>query len=80
MVFHRPDPRDVGFYYSLAQVGLEMVAPVAVGVLIDVYLDTRPWAIIIGALLGLVTGFAHLISLLNQRTRAEAERKKREKQ
>lgn len=61
-----PDPKELGFYVSLAQVGMEMVAPVAVGVALDYAFDWRPWGTVIGALLGLVGGVAHLVALVNR--------------
>jgi F0F1-type ATP synthase assembly protein I len=62
-----PDPKEVGSYYALAQVGLEMVAPVVLGLALDYYLDWSPWGVIVGAVLGLVGGLAHLVSITNRR-------------
>jgi F0F1-type ATP synthase assembly protein I len=78
MAFKKPDPREVGYYFALSQVGLEMAAPIALGVLADIYLGWMPWGIIVGAIFGLVGGFAHLISMLNQRNKDQAEKKKRD--
>jgi F0F1-type ATP synthase assembly protein I len=78
MSFKRPDPREVGFYFSLSQIGLEMVAPIVVGVLLDVYLGWRPWGIIVGAVLGLVGGFTHLIAMLNEHNKAKQDKQKRD--
>lgn len=80
MVPNKPDPRDVGFYYALAQIGLEMVAPIVIGVLLDVYVGTMPWGIVVGAVLGLVAAFAHLISMLREHDRSASDRKKRDSQ
>jgi len=76
----RPNPRDIAFYYSLAQVGLEMVVPIGLGVLLDVYLGTMPWGVIVGAVLGPVVGVTHLVGMLNQRNRAKAADKERDTQ
>jgi F0F1-type ATP synthase assembly protein I len=76
----RPSPRDVGFYYSLAQIGLEMVAPIGLGVVIDLYFNTLPWATIITAVLGPVAGFLHLISMLNRRQQTDLEKKDQDSQ
>jgi F0F1-type ATP synthase assembly protein I len=62
-----PDPRrELGFYFSLSQVGLEMVVPVGVGIALDHYLHWRPWGTIAGAALGLVVGLVHLVVILNR--------------
>ena len=61
-----PDPKQLGYFFALAQVGLEMVVPVGVGLLLDNYLDWRPWGVIGGAILGLFAGLAHL-AVLSQR-------------
>lgn len=64
-----PDPRDLGRYYALAQVGLEMVAMVGLGIALDHYYGWTPWATIGGALLGLVGGVSHLVILAKQSER-----------
>jgi F0F1-type ATP synthase assembly protein I len=62
-----PDPKELGFYFSLSQVGLEMVVPVGVGLFLDHYFEWKtPWGAIAGAVLGLVVGFVHLVALVNQ--------------
>ena len=60
------DPRQLGHYYALAQVGLEMVAPLAVGLALDYCLGWAPWGAIGGAILGLIGGVAHLAVLANR--------------
>jgi F0F1-type ATP synthase assembly protein I len=60
-------PREFGHYIALAQVGLEMVAPVGVGIALDHYLGWAPWGVIGGAVFGLIGGIAHLIALTNRR-------------
>ncbi|MCS7047286.1 MAG: AtpZ/AtpI family protein [Gemmataceae bacterium] len=66
MVAPGPDPRQLGWYLALSQVGFEMVAPVVVGWWVDEWLGTRPWLLVVGALVGLVFGFTHLLLLLNR--------------
>ncbi len=61
-----PNPRDMGRYFALAQVGLEMVVPIVVGLLLDSWLAWTPWGVVTGAGLGLVGGLAHLVHLLNR--------------
>ena len=66
MAPNEPSPRRLGWYYALAQVGFEMVAPIALGLWLDSVFDSRPWLVVIGAVLGLAVGFLHLVALLNQ--------------
>jgi F0F1-type ATP synthase assembly protein I len=61
-----PDAREMGYYLSLAQVGVEMVAPLIVGVVIDSYLDTTPWFLIAGTVVGFVGGIWHIVLLANK--------------
>lgn len=67
MIKGPPNPRDLGYYVSLAQVGLEMVAPAGLGVVLDHYLNWSPWGVIVGAIFGLIAGLGHLIALSNRR-------------
>jgi F0F1-type ATP synthase assembly protein I len=60
------NPREYGHYISLAQVGMEMVAPIGIGLVLDHYLNWSPWGVVGGAVLGLVGGLAHLIVLMNR--------------
>ena len=62
-----PDPRQLGVYVAISQVGLEMVAPIGLGVALDHYLGWTPWATVVGAVVGLVGGIAHLLVLVNRR-------------
>jgi F0F1-type ATP synthase assembly protein I len=61
-----PDRKEMGRYVALGQIGLEMVVPIVAGLLIDSYLGWQPWALIAGAVLGLVGGLVHLVHLLNK--------------
>ncbi len=61
-----PSPRELAKYYSLAQVGFEMVAPIALGVWLDTRFDLMPWLTVTGAVLGLVGGMFHLLVLLKR--------------
>jgi F0F1-type ATP synthase assembly protein I len=60
------DPRQLGLYFAMAQVGFEMVVPIVAGVFLDNWWGTSPWMVALGAVLGLVGGLYHLIVLLNR--------------
>jgi F0F1-type ATP synthase assembly protein I len=49
--------------WSIGAVGSEMVAPIAMGWVIDYYTGLMPLFLIIGAILGLIFGIRHLIAL-----------------
>lgn len=68
-----PDNRELGHYLAMAQVGMEMVAPLILGLVVDHYAGTRPWGLIIGAVIGFVGGIAHLVTLGNRKDRAGRE-------
>jgi F0F1-type ATP synthase assembly protein I len=57
------DPKKMARYLALSQVGLEMVAPIILGLVLDHYLGWSPWGVIVGAVVGLIGGLAHLIQL-----------------
>ena len=60
------DPRDVRRYMAFSQIGLEMVAPIVAGLLVDHFAGTSPWGVIIGMVLGLIGSFVHLVTMLNK--------------
>ena len=70
-----PDLKQLGFYQAALQVALEMVAPIGLGWLLDVYWGwtPRPWAMVVGAFLGFAGGLAHLIVLVNRKNRDNNE-------
>lgn len=61
-----PDFKELGYYFSLAQVGLEMVTPLGMGAVLDYWLDSAPWATVVGAVFGFTGGLVHLIVLANR--------------
>ncbi len=67
MADNGPDPRQLGWYYALAQVGFEMVVPIALGWWLDSVFGSEPWILVVGVVLGLVVGFTHLVFLVNQK-------------
>jgi ATP synthase protein I len=70
-----PTPREMGYSFALAQVGIEMVLPTLVGYWIDSWLETTPWITIIAAVLGFAAGMIHLIVILKQKERDESSDK-----
>lgn len=73
-----PDRNDMGRYVALSQIGLEMVAPIVLGLVLDHYLGWTPWALIAGAVLGLVGGLVHLVHLLNKMDAKDSSRSDQE--
>jgi F0F1-type ATP synthase assembly protein I len=65
-----PDSRELGYYFALAQVGMEMVAPLLLGVYLDYVFDWQPWATVVGALLGFVGGLTHLVMMVQRHDKA----------
>jgi F0F1-type ATP synthase assembly protein I len=72
MARDKPSHREIGLYFALAQVGLEMVAPLGLGLVVDRYFGWTPWATIGGAVFGLVSGLTHLVAILNRYERARS--------
>jgi F0F1-type ATP synthase assembly protein I len=61
--------KEFGRYLAIGQVGLEMVAPILVGLFADRWWGSEPWGTVIGAGVGLVGGLAHLIHLTNKESK-----------
>lgn len=72
----QPTPREMGYYASLAQTGVEMVLPAVGGYYLDVWLGTTPWITIVAAVIGFAAGLTHMIVILRQKERDEAADKK----
>jgi ATP synthase protein I len=66
-----PDRRQQAKYYAMAQVGMEMAAPIGLGAFLDVRFGWMPWSTVIGAVLGLGGGMFHLVKLMNQNDSTE---------
>lgn len=58
------ETRKLGYLYALGQVGIEMVAPLVVGLFADYYLGISPWLAVFGAVVGFAGGLVHLIWML----------------
>ncbi len=54
-----------------------MVVPVVVGLWLEGYFEWRPWGVVVGAVLGLVVGFTHLVTLLNRWDRRGSDKQRR---
>jgi ATP synthase protein I len=67
-------PRQMGYLIALGQVGMEMVAPIAIGVGLDVWLGTMPLFVVIGVLVGLVGGMAHMMAILKRMDQSKSKK------
>jgi F0F1-type ATP synthase assembly protein I len=72
------DGKGVGRYLALAQVGFEMVAPIALGIALDYYCGWSPWGAVVGTIVGFVGGLAHLVSLARRLEKQDADEKNAE--
>jgi F0F1-type ATP synthase assembly protein I len=70
----------MGNYFILGAVGIEMVAPIALGLWIDNAFETSPWGVVAGTVLGLVGGLWHLIILAKRVEDSDNAPPKRDKQ
>lgn len=71
----RPTPRELGYYFSIAQVGLELAAFIGLGLVLDHYLGWSPWGVAGGTLLGFVGTLAHLIALVKRQEEENKDRR-----
>jgi F0F1-type ATP synthase assembly protein I len=62
-MFPQGDFRHVQRLIVLGQVGAEMVAPIAIGLVVDWLLGILPWLTVVGAIVGFVGGICHLVYL-----------------
>jgi hypothetical protein len=60
------DRKELARYMTIGQVGLEMAAPPAIGIYLDMHFGWSPWGVIVGAGLGLTGGLIHLVHLANK--------------
>ena len=72
------DPKKMAQYLALSQVGLEMVAPIILGLVLDYYLNWSPWGVLVGAVLGLIGGIAHLVQLTSSKNNEKQTRSPRD--
>jgi hypothetical protein len=60
-------------------IGLEFCTPAVLGYVVDRWLNTTPWATVLGAILGMVVGMLHVLRLPAELARANERAKGREK-
>jgi F0F1-type ATP synthase assembly protein I len=56
----------MGYYFALAQIGFEMIAPMLIGLGLDYWLGWMPWATVIGLIVGFVGGMVHLVRMVQK--------------
>ena len=61
----------IGLYYALATCGIEMVAPMIGGILVDKWLNTSPIFTVIAVIVGFVGGITHMVLISSQINKAE---------
>ena len=61
----------IGLYYALATCGIEMVAPMIGGILVDKWLNTSPIFTALAVVVGFVGGITHMVLISNQINKAE---------
>ncbi len=71
-----PNRRQLGIYYAMAQVGLEMVVPVALALWLDSQFGTAPWILVLGVILGFSVGIGHLVLLTRDKDGGPPEDKR----
>jgi len=60
------DPKKLGLYFALGQVGMEMVVPIVAGLALDYYSITAPWGILAGVIIGFAGGLLHLVAIVKR--------------
>jgi ATP synthase protein I len=72
-----PRSTEPAHHAALAQIGLEMVAPIAVGLWLDYRFGTLPWLTLVGVAVGFIGGMVHLIWAVNRKINGPEESKQR---
>jgi F0F1-type ATP synthase assembly protein I len=72
----QPTPREMGYYFALAGVGLEMVLPAALGLYLDDWLGSGPWITMTLGAAGFAGGLIHLMAIVNRQARDESQDRK----
>ncbi len=70
-----PNPKEMGRHFAIGQVGLEMVAPIILGLALDYQFGWMPWATVVGAILGLIGGISHLVVISSQSEKDQKSRR-----
>jgi F0F1-type ATP synthase assembly protein I len=61
-----PYDKDFGRYMAMGQIGMEMAGPIAIGVVLDLWLGWLPWCTVVGACVGLIAGLFLLVRMANK--------------
>jgi hypothetical protein len=69
------DSKELGRYLAMGQIGMEMAGPVAIGVVLDLWLGWLPWCTVAGACLGLIFGLVLLVRMANKEDKGPADHK-----
>lgn len=72
------DPRRFGLYLALGQAGLEMMAPLVLGLWLDWLLGWRPWLTLCGIVIGFIGGLAHMIVIAQRLNASDAANRPRQ--
>jgi F0F1-type ATP synthase assembly protein I len=62
----QPPTRDFGAVLVIGGVGVEIVASILVGAVLDSYMNWAPWGILTGLVVGFTGGMLHLIVLMRR--------------
>jgi len=79
-MFRGSDRNEMARYAVIFQVGMEIAVPPAGGALLDWYLNTTPWFIVAGVVLGFTVGLFHLVQMSNRLEEVSRGRKSGEQQ
>ena len=61
------NPKKLGLYFALGQVGMEMVVPILAGLALDYYSEkTAPWGLLGGVVFGFAGGLLHLVAIMKR--------------
>jgi len=69
-----PSRSETSRLFAMGQVGLEMVAPIGLGLYLDNRYGWTPWGVSVGTVIGLVGGIGHLVLMARQMDQPPAGR------
>jgi F0F1-type ATP synthase assembly protein I len=59
--------------HLVTSIGIELVAPIAVGAWLDIKYQTKPWLMIVGVLVGVILGSLGLKRLIHELDKSKAQ-------